>query len=165
MPVTIRPYGPEDFPALQHLLASLQEHVAALDPLGRLRRQGDFDAAAYLTETISHVRSATGIVYLAEMDGRIVGAIVGVLSPPSTHDKLEDYPLPAADGKVLELIVDADVRGKQVGALLMQTMVEYFRARGSRALLVSCFAPNTRAHAFYEKQGFADRSLLMIKTL
>lgn len=47
----------------------------------------------------------------------------------------------------------------------MEAMEEYFREQECEFVRVSCFAPNTDAHRFYEKSGYEDRNIEMVKRL
>ena len=46
-----------------------------------------------------------------------------------------------------------------------EKMEEEFRTQGCEGIRVGCFAPNTDTHAFYEKCGYVDRYIEMLKKL
>jgi len=87
------------------------------------------------------------------------------MNDPDGCEALECRPLAALEGKILELFVAPDARGKHVGSALIERMEYFFRSRGCTAVWVECFAPNSLAHAFYGARGYADRSYWMLKTL
>ena len=74
-----------------------------------------------------------------------------------------DLPGSARDGSDIELkriYLLSRFHGSGCGKALMDTAVERAEARGARRLLLGVYAGNTRARAFYRRQGFeqiADR--------
>ena len=68
-------------------------------------------------------------------------------------------------GEVIELIVDERLRGNDIGALLMKRMERFFVEKQCDTLWVEVFRPNESAHGFYEKCGYHDRMIGMIKPL
>jgi len=167
MGVTVREYRQSDRDALIRCVIGLQYYLAQLDPLGRMRTAEEFDAITYVDATLEKVRTGNGLLLLAEepSDGSIVGCIVGTINDPDPCEALECRPLAALEGKILELFVAPDARGKHVGSALIERMEDFFRSRGCSAVWVECFAPNSVAHAFYGARGYADRSHWMLKTL
>jgi ribosomal protein S18 acetylase RimI-like enzyme len=160
MSIQIRTYEEKDRTALIYCIGQLQDHIASLDPLHRIRPLKDFDCDAYLKRTFEEVKKHNGIIYLAEDENEIVGCVVGIILQPDSEN-LEGFP--SVDGKILELIILSEHRGKRIGALLMQRMEEYFSSHDCSVIKVDCFGPNKDAHAFYEKLGYTDRDYTLIK--
>lgn len=165
MNILIRTYRTEDREVLEQCIVDLMAYLSSIDPLGRIRQPKDFDATAYVAHLLEQVEQGDGVIFLAERNGGIVGCIAGCLVMRSSADELELYSLKRKDGKILELIVSPDVRGKGAGTLLMEKMEEYFREHGCEVVYVECFGPNTVAHSFYEGRGYGDRMQLLIKKL
>lgn len=165
MDILVREYHSKDRKALERCLSDLLAHLSSLDPLGRVRRPPDFDAVAYVAHLLRQVKKGNGKILVAERGGVIVGCIVGCIIIHSPADLLELYPPVRPDGKIMELVVSPGARGKGVGTLLMEAMEKFFRARKCGVIQVECFGPNRKAHAFYEKQGFADRLHVLLKKL
>lgn len=163
MKKNIRPYGPADRPKLTRLIAQLQEHIAALDPHHRQKSGRDFDADAYMENTMKKIRKSRGTIFVAEVESEIVGCIIGCIPSPSENDFLECYPI--EEGCILELIVSENSRGSGVGSELMQVMENYFIKAGCKFSRVACFAPNIEAHGFYKKCGYENRTIDMLKNL
>ncbi len=162
MAVVIREYEAKYKAELMHCIGQLQEHVASLDPLKRIRRLKDFDCEAYLQRTFVEVAKHNGVIYVAQDEGDIVGCIVGVIHQPAAGS-LDGYP--SIDAKILELMILPQHRGKRIGALLMQRIEDYFSLHDCSVIKVECLAPNKDAHTFYEKLGYADRLITLIKQL
>lgn len=146
-------------------MRDLMTYLSSIDPLGRIRQSKDFDSLAYVTHLCEQIEKDDGIVYMAENNGKTVGCIAGCLVTRAPVDHLEVYPLEKKDGKILELVVSSDVRGRGIGGLLMEKMEQYFLTKECGAIQVECFGPNAHAHAFYERHGYADRLHLLIKKM
>jgi len=159
----IRPYRPEDREDMTRLIAQLQEHIASLDPYHHQKSGRDFDAHTYVEETLKKVTEENGAIFVAEIDSEITGCIIGCIPEPSDADLLESYPV--KEGSILELIVSENARGTGLGSELMKVMEEFFLRQGCKFLRVECFSPNVDAYAFYEKCGYDDRSIDMMKKI
>jgi ribosomal protein S18 acetylase RimI-like enzyme len=162
MATTVRMYREDDRVPLERCIGLLQDFVARLDPLQRIRRLKDFDAHAYVSRSLEEVRTRRGAIYVAEDGNDIIGCVIGVIHEEDPED-IEGYP--STDGRILELIVSPEYRGKNVGLMLMQRIEEYLQSHGCDAIQVDCFGPNADAHKFYEKLGYTDRLVTLIKPL
>ncbi|OIO53522.1 hypothetical protein AUJ46_04975 [Candidatus Peregrinibacteria bacterium CG1_02_54_53] len=159
----IRAYTGKDRKDLTALIQTLQDYVAGLDAL-RLNKSGEeFDAAAYVERLLRRVDQDNGRVFVAEQNSGMLGCVAGVVEKTSPADEYEV--VVTTSGRILELVVDPTHRGKNVGTELMKTIEEFFKEKNCTHIRVECFAPNTGAHAFYERCGFDDRTIEMIKTL
>ncbi|MBU2213533.1 GNAT family N-acetyltransferase [Patescibacteria group bacterium] len=159
----IRAYTGKDRKDLTALIQTLQDYVAGLDSLGLNKSGKEFDAPAYARHLLQKVAHGNGLVFVAEQDGNILGGIAGVVEETSPEDQLEIHS--ETSGRVVELIVSPEHRGKNVGKELMEAMEAFFKERNCAHVRVECFAPNTGAHAFYEKCEYGDRTIEMLKTL
>lgn len=163
MKKTLRPYRPTDRSSIIHLITQLQEHIALLDPFRRQKSGRDFNAAMYVEKTLKKIEEEHGTIFVAEIGDEIAGCIIGCIPEPSSADLLESYPV--KEGSILELIVSEKSRGSGLGSNLMKAMEEYFLQAGCNFSRVACFAPNVDAHIFYEKYGYGDRNIDMLKRL
>lgn len=158
----IREYRPEDYDVLVQCLTGLQGFIHALDPLERIRGVQDFDARSYTDVLIQGVQKKEGVIFLAEDDGSVCGCAAGWIIPEDDEDLLGHYP--SRTGRVAELFVSDVVRGKGVGSLLMKAIEDDFRAKGCDSVRVEVFSGND-AHAFYQKIGYGERCIDMMKML
>lgn len=158
----IREYRPEDYDALRQCLTGLQDFIHALDPLERVRGIDDFNADGYTRTLIEGVGKKDGVIFLAELDGNVCGCSAGWVIPAEDEDLLGHYP--SRSGRVVELFVSDTVRGKGVGSLLMKEIENVFRENGCDSVRVEVFSGN-EAHAFYQKIGYSDRCIDMMKML
>ncbi len=162
MSIVFREYRDSDRKELFHCIGQLQEHVAILDPLHRIRRLKDFDVDAYITHSFEEMQKHGGVVLIAEDEGKMIGCIIGVIDRVET-DNLERYP--SINGKIKELIVLPEYRGQNVGNELMQRIEQYFTSKNCDVSTIECFAPNEDAYRFYKKLNYMDRDHILIKSI
>ena len=163
MSIIFREYREHDRKELAHCIGQLQDYVASLDPLHRIRRLKVFDVATYITRLFEQVEKHDGVVFIAKDRGKMVGCIVGVVHQDNPEIDIERYQ--SINAKILELIVLPEYRGQRVGNKLMQRMEKYFASKNCDVITVECFAPNKDAYRFYEKLGYTDRLFTLIKPL
>lgn len=96
----------------------------------------------------------SGII-VAELDGRLVGALTYFVRPGLFHG--------GRWGCIDELIVTASAQGRGVGDALVTEALRRFAAAGCREATVSTEFGNDRAAALYRKQGLVDESLQLEK--
>ncbi len=158
---TIREYRPSDRNALVALIQSLQDHVAEMDPL-KLNKYGpEFLVKEYIQYLVGRVSRENGTIYVAEKENEIVGCIAGVIQ--EMQEDLETYA--SHDGKIMDLVIAQEHRGNHVGKQLMSALERHFETHGCAHVRVECFGYNHGAHTFYEKCGYHDRSMEMLKKL
>lgn len=160
--VKIREYQESDRTAFVKLMEQLMDYIAAIDDLKRIRRMPEF-GESYTQRTLQKVAEQHGIIYVAEVNGQIVGAVVGTMPEQTKEDQLEH--VPSKFGEVLELVVEAGYRDKSVGTMLMSKLEEYFKENNCNISGVGVLVPNKNAHRLYCKLGYEDRSIYMTKNL
>ncbi len=158
--LTVQTLSPADHPSIVLLMRELQEHLASIDPLKRIRSLPDFDAEAYVDHLLEQVKEK-GVVLLARDEDAVIGFIAGTIPSEDPDDKLDHYS--SKEGKIIELVVSQKYRGQGAGRMLMEKIEEYFRDNGCEYIRVGCFAQNTGTHVFYEKCGYGDRYIEMLK--
>lgn len=161
--VMIRLYTANDHSALLQLMLQLQSYLAPLDSLHRVRDTSDFDAAAYIEHLLSMVQHDRGSLFVADEHGTVIGFMAGSIHTADSVDLLDHYP--AKEGTIHELVVSETHREKGIGRQLMEKLEEQFRSQECEYIRVGCFAPNSKAYAFYEKCGYDDRYIEMLKRL
>ena len=112
---------------------------------------------------LRRISKDNGRIFVAEQEGGILGGIAGVVEVTSPEDQIEVYP--ETSGRIVELVVSPEHRGQNVGKELMAAMEVFLKEKNCIHIRVECFAPNTGAHTFYEKCGYCDRTIEMLKSL
>ena len=112
---------------------------------------------------LEEVKNNNGKCYIAIENSKAIGLIMGYVRTYDEYDYL-DYKCPKS-GKVSELVISKDTRGKGIGQKLMNKMEEYFKSIGCEYVFVDVFAYNENAINFYEKNGYPGRMMTDIKKL
>jgi ribosomal protein S18 acetylase RimI-like enzyme len=160
--VNIGRYQGSDRTAFVRLMEQLMDYIVSLDDLKRTRRMPEF-GESYVQRTLQKVAENNGIIYVAEVNGDLVGVVVGIIPEQSIEDQLEH--VPSKCGEVLELIVEARYRDKGVGTMLMNKLEGYFKKNNCNLSGVLVFVHNRNAHRLYSKLGYENRTIYMIKEL
>jgi len=80
-----------------------------------------------------------------------------------THS--EDFFTHEPQGYIADLAVSEDAAGRGVGRTLMERAEAWARAQGYRILALDVFAMNTYARSFYQRLGYVEETLKLIKEL
>jgi glucosamine-phosphate N-acetyltransferase len=91
------------------------------------------------------------VVFVAEVEGRIVGTVSILVERKLTHDN-------GRVAHVEDVVVDESQRGTDVGSRLLRTAVDYARAEGCYKVVLSCHESVAR---FYERNGFRRHEVTM----
>jgi ribosomal protein S18 acetylase RimI-like enzyme len=138
--VTIRPIGPDDWPAWRSV--RLRALLEAPDAFGSTYQQAidADDPERYWRGYFTSI----GQNYLAELDGETVG-LVRVVAPAD-----------GADGELMSLWVAPTARRSGVGAELVETCWRWLQATApGRPLRLAVRRRNLGARRLYERLGFA----------
>lgn len=162
MNTQIRKYKNSDKKALVKCLEDLVDYIIPLDPLKRCRRLPEF-GKQYTDALLKKIEKQNGVIYIAEVNNKIVGCIVGIVQKQTEEELLEC--IPTRRGRILDLFVDQRLRKKRIGSMLMKKIEDYFGKKGCDIARVEAFLPNKAAHQFYKKLGFHDRDIDMMKEL
>ena len=147
---------------VRDLLTELEEYIVSIDE-DHLDQVHPLYHEKMALVDLEDVKNNDGICYLALMDNKVVGLIMGTIPPFDKYDYL-DYKCPRR-GIITELIVTSKIRSKGVGASLMNKIEEYFKSKGCEYSLVDVFAYNKNAIEFYNKKGYHPRMYTDIKKL
>lgn len=158
----IKKYRSSDRQSIVKCMERFGDYLAAVDGMQRARRMPGY-GEWFTGKMLEAVDKNSGLIYVVENDGQIVGFIAGVIRAQSTQELLESIPTKA--GRIIELLVDQEFRRQGIGTRLMQMMEEYSRQNGCDVSRVDVFEPNVKAHHFYRKLGYQDRMIDMIKML
>ena len=160
--VVIRPYREDDLPAIEALFDEFQGSLVDLDPLRRLRRAPGYGAAGVTAQRL-RVVADRGRWLVAEVDGTVVGFVVGSVHETTPEDELEV--VSAKRGRVAELYVQPHYRRRGIARNLMAEIETWCRGQGCQMVQVEVFAPNEQARSFYEQLGYLTRYIDHLKQL
>lgn len=141
--LTVRDPREDDVPRIAALLDQLG-HPAS-DPEDIPRRIGAI------------VRDPDAGIWIAELDGRVVGFATGLMI-----DALH------MDGRVAQLtslVVDAGVRGHGIGRRLVGVVEAWARERQAVRISLTSALHRSAAHEFYEHLGYAKTGVRLARDL
>jgi GNAT superfamily N-acetyltransferase len=133
--------------------ASDLERIAVLfGQLGYLN-----DATQLATRMAAAPAGDTMRVLVADDDGALIGvAVVHVMAPLHVPER---WALLSA------LVVDDTRRSEGLGAALLRAAEAFALENGCAQLELSSNVARTRAHRFYERQGYREKRMRFVKTL
>ena len=147
---------------IRDLLVELEEYIISIykDNLDKLHEE--YREKMALVD-LSEINNNNGKCYLAIINKKVVGMIMGIIPKYDEYDYL-DYKCPKR-GIITELVVTKNERSSGVGKLLIDKMEEYFKSMECQYVLVDVFAYNTSGISFYNKKGYNNRMQTMIKDI
>ena len=147
--VRVRRAGEGDVPEVVGLSAALfREDAGQRDPSMNLDWPAE-EGRGYFAGLIGDDRC---LCVVAERDGEAVGYLAGRLRDADTLR-------PVGVAELESMYVREGSRDSGVGARLVEEFLGWARERGAERASVTAYAANERAIRFYERLGFAARSL------
>ena len=147
---------------VRDLLTELEEYIISIDKDNLDQLHPEYHEKMALLD-LEEVKNNKGKCYLAIVDNKVAGLIMGTIPPYDEYDYL-DYKCPKR-GEITELIVTSKIRSKGIGKELMNKMEEYFKKEGCEYVLVDVFAYNENAINFYNNRGYHPRMYIDIKKI
>lgn len=158
----IRPYKESDFERTVDLMSSLQDYFSEIDISDEMKPFVSQDeATAYIEQAVKDVETRQGANFVAEVDGRVIGFIQGIIT---TYEGDVLHSLghkPRKDGWIGLLFTEKNHRGKGIGQALINRIREYFVENKCSAIKLFVASENKRAIKMYEKYGFTPTNLEM----
>lgn len=138
---TIREATDNDLEAIIALFAD--------DPLGGHGDTTDPQALPDYTAAFRKIATSPNeALYVAELDGEVVGTFQTMVTTTMTAR--------GASSLIVEAVqTRADMRGRGIGAVMINFAIDKARADGMRLVQLTSNAVRTDAHRFYERLGFA----------
>ena len=91
------------------------------------------------------VRSPSDRVFVAQMQGEVVGLLVVHLAPLLHRD---------TSARITAFVVNAEYRGRGIGGALLREAEAWVRARGCTQIEVTSGDHHIQSHSFYEHHGY-----------
>ena len=132
MPVTVRPFRPEDQAVFERLNLDWIEQHFVVEASDRVQ----------LGDPQTHIIDPGGAVLMAEADGEVVGT-VGLVAQQG-RDTVE----------LVKMAVRADARGQGVGGALMQAAIDTASGMGASRVWLETNTVLGQAVRLYQKFGF-----------
>lgn len=137
MSLALRPMRPEEADAVAGMVHGLARHIGT-------------DAVPKLTGDTLRASADLIDVTVAEEGGRLIGACLGLMTFSTWRGAPGLY--------VVDLFVDGQARGRNVGLALLRASARRFAKRGAKFIKLEVDETNTGAQRFYARLGFAKKS-------
>jgi ribosomal protein S18 acetylase RimI-like enzyme len=146
MPVTFRPYRPEDLPTLKSIMVDAFDGVSIDQGIERLYgpingRDWKWRKARHLDEDAE--RDPGGII-VAEKDGRILGFVSSWIDRE------------AGIGHIPNISLVPEARGQGLGRLLLEQAMDRFRQAGLTHAKIETLVQNAVGNHLYSSLGFQE---------
>jgi len=162
MNILVRESREDDKKEITRFIYDLGEYIMGIDPLGRVHEMPN-QGVPYTEEMINKVSNNEGEIYVAEIEGRTVGFVAGIIEEYDSND-ISGYG-PFKEGRVIELYVDEESRGKKAGQVLITKMEDYFREKQCDLIRIGVFKTNENAQKFYSKLNYSERNIEIVKKI
>ena len=148
---TVRPAEAADGPALDRLWRELGRLHARLHP--------GYFAADGMERPVRPPPG--GITLVALVDGALAGGLRARIARPAADPQV----VPGLRCSVEELVVAPAVRRRGVGRALMAAVEAWARRQGAASVVLTVWAGNRAAAAFYEALGYGELSRVLERRL
>lgn len=163
----IREYRDVDYQQVCQLMEDFQRHLAELDKLGMLIVDENY-GQKYTDATLKELPKDNGkflVAWSKDAPEKIVGLAVGIA--PERKDAFYDsigHKL-KKEGRITELFVIEEYRGRGIARELLAEIDKFFLENKCTQVRLSVMADNKQAQKAYEKMGFQDRTIEMLKKI
>jgi len=114
----------------------------------------------YFKEVMKLIKDKNGKILLYIENQKAIGVIVGIVN--NEKESTFDFKAPKR-GRITELVVSKESRGKGIGKKLLKEMSDYLKSIGCEKILIEVFGYNERAIKFYKNNGYHIRMIDMIE--
>ena len=141
------------------LLVELHEYIVSID-----KEKYNIITPEYgnisIEKTLAEVSKCKGKIFLYKENDKIIGMIIGIVN----NEAVDTYDFKAPKrGRITEFVVSSDYRKKGIGRKLFVKMEEYLKSIGCESMLIGVFGYNYDAISFYNKRGYNNRLIDMVK--
>ena len=137
----ITEYSPNYDEEIKDLLVELQQYLSDIDK-ERYNIVGDDYRKKYFEKTMKEVKKCNGKILLFKDNEKIVGLVVGIVN----NDEVIRYDFKAPKrGRITELVVAKEYRGKHIGEKLLESMRDYLKSIGCEKIMIAVFGYNENA--------------------
>lgn len=154
-PARVRSAQSSDTAALGALAGDLVRFHHRLDPR-RFMIVDDVDRG-YGRWLAREATSANALVLVAEIDGAIVGYTYARHEPRNWNDLIDEH------GKIHDVFVHPDHRGRGIARALLTAACDQLRARGCERLMLSTATANQAAQKLFAALGFRPTMIEMMQ--
>ena len=155
---TIRIYQPGDQEGMERCIIELQDFERSLEPDCV---EGITIAKRYFHDLLQECQAKMGQIFVMEFQGHVVGFV----SVRMEHDWDSYLSSITNYAYVSDIVVLPEHRGQGIATTLMHTAEAYAKAQGATLMKIEVLARNEQARHLYQKEGFRDYDLVLLKHL
>jgi GNAT superfamily N-acetyltransferase len=156
--VLIRRATSRDSEALGRLGALLMEVHHGFDRR-RFLAPGEDAAAGYARFLVSRLHDASSAVFVAELDGAVVGYCYAAIEPLSWKELRDEA------GFIHDLALEPTARRRGAGRALLEAAIDWFRGRDLARVMLWTSPANDVARDLFEQSGFRPTMIEMTREL
>jgi ribosomal protein S18 acetylase RimI-like enzyme len=148
---------------VKDLLDELERYICKIDKLDTQKMWPDYREREF-NDTINEVEQKQGKIYLALINQKAIGLIIGIIR---TYEKEDLYTLDTSiiKGVITELVVNENYRCLGIGDKLMSKIEKYFKSKNCKYVFVDVFGPNINAQKFYNKYGYNPCDYTLVRRI
>jgi ribosomal protein S18 acetylase RimI-like enzyme len=152
----IRDYEPGDRAALRECVVQLQDAEREIEPR---TADGDSIADTYIANLKNICSANKGKIFVAELDGRVVGysAVQLWSNSDEVHEELYEY------GYVSDLVVLDAFRRRGLGRALLEAAEAYTKRQHIDLVRIGVLAGNETVRRMYRSYGFREHKVVLEK--
>ncbi|MBS3168502.1 GNAT family N-acetyltransferase, partial [Candidatus Woesearchaeota archaeon] len=143
-------------------MEELQDYLVKIDPLKREIRKPEY-GKNYVLNLLKEVNKNKGIIYLAFDKNKFVGCVAGNIKNTTKNQELDC--IKTRIGRILELVIFPEYRGKGLSNILMKKIEDYLIKEKCNVIKIEVMAYNKIAYNLYKKYNYEDRMIDLIKVL
>ena len=125
----------------------------------RFLAPGEDAAAGYARFLVSRLHDADCAVFVAELDGSVVGYCYAGVEPLSWKELRDEA------GFIHDLALDPSARRRGAGKALVDAAIEWFRERNQARVMLWTSPANDAARHLFEQSGFRPTMIEMTREL
>lgn len=163
MEIKVKPFEDQYAAQVAALMEDFHNYLVSIDDGERLRTLPGYGEHQLKTE-LKAVEDKNGYFPLALDGEKVIGFGVALILPEQTPEMLLGTK-PAKRGRIEELYVSSEYRGKGVASMIMKSLEEYLKNQGCEYVYLGVFAFNKNAHEMYQHMGYGDKGIEMMKEL
>ncbi len=145
-----------DVPALMALWNEMMEFHSGIDPRFKISGNYHRELERHFVESM---RSGVSRLFVMELEGKIVGYILGEL-----HQRKPIYPA-GNYGFISDLCVSSEYRRRGFGRKLVEELMQWFESRKVNSIELFLLEANPTSTAFWSTLGFGNYLRLVRKDL
>lgn len=121
----------------------------------RFLEPNEQSAAGYGRYLTSQLDDRDSVIFVAELDGEVVGYCYSVIEPLSWKELRDEA------GFISDLAIDPRARRHGAGAKLVEAAIEWFRGRKLARVMLWTSTQNAPARQLFHRAGFRETMLEM----